>query len=116
MVGGTDENDQQLVCLRTITCRIFRERSERERQLARFRLAPGGANLNNTRSQIGSQITAQNAKNLKLKWTFTTAGDVTATPAVSQGVVYFPDFAGNFYAVNATNGKLIWQQDRKSVV
>src|SRR5205807_316914 len=26
------------------------------------------------------------------------------------GLVYFPDFAGNFYAVNATTGALVWTQ------
>ena len=37
-------------------------------------------------------------------------GDVTATPAVVGNTVYFPDFAGNFYAVNATTGALVWSQ------
>src|SRR5262249_51218378 len=46
----------------------------------------------------------------KRKWTFTTGGDVSATPAVANGVVYFPDFAGNFYAVDANTGAQVWQQ------
>jgi polyvinyl alcohol dehydrogenase (cytochrome) len=45
---------------------------------------------------------------LKIKWIFTTGGDVSATPAVANGVVYFPDFAGNFYAINAKTGALVW--------
>ena len=47
---------------------------------------------------------------LKPKWVFTTGGDVTATPAVANGVVYFPDFAGNFYAVKAATGALAWSR------
>ena len=47
---------------------------------------------------------------LKLKWVFTTGGDVSATPAVYAGIVYFPDWAGNFYAVNARTGALVWSQ------
>jgi polyvinyl alcohol dehydrogenase (cytochrome) len=33
---------------------------------------------------------------------------VTARAAVVNSVAYFPDWAGNLYAVNAPNGKLIW--------
>jgi polyvinyl alcohol dehydrogenase (cytochrome) len=33
---------------------------------------------------------------------------VTARAAVVNGVAYFPDWAGNLYAVNANNGKKIW--------
>ena len=35
---------------------------------------------------------------------------MTATPAVVGNTVYFPDFAGDFYAVNADTGALIWSQ------
>lgn len=37
--------------------------------------------------------------------------DVTATPAVADGVVYFPAWDGNLYAVNAINGSLVWKQN-----
>src|SRR5262249_56055810 len=33
----------------------------------------------------------------------------SATPAVTNGIVYFPDFAGNFYAVDAGSGHLVWE-------
>src|SRR5262249_51352699 len=33
---------------------------------------------------------------------------ISATPAVANGVVYFPDFAGNFYAVDVSTGKAVW--------
>ena len=64
----------------------------------------GGQNLSNWRNQGNTTINSQNASTLKLKWTFTTGGDISATPAVANGIVYFPDFKGNFYAVHADTG------------
>jgi polyvinyl alcohol dehydrogenase (cytochrome) len=69
----------------------------------------GGQNLGNTRS-ASSQINPDNAKNLAVKWTFTTHGEVSATPAVVGGAVYFPDWGGYLNKVNASNGALIWQK------
>jgi polyvinyl alcohol dehydrogenase (cytochrome) len=43
-----------------------------------------------------------------VKWVFTTGGDVSATPTVSGDAVYFPDWAGNLFAVNRDTGRLIW--------
>ena len=37
-----------------------------------------------------------------------TGGDVSARAAFVNGVVYFPDWAGNLYALNADNGQVIW--------
>jgi polyvinyl alcohol dehydrogenase (cytochrome) len=53
-------------------------------------------------------INTSNAKSLVKKWVFTSASDVSATPTVSGGVVYFPDWSGNLYAVEATTGTLLW--------
>src|SRR5207248_1505299 len=69
----------------------------------------GGQNLNDTWSQsVHIDIGPSNVNKLATKWVFTTGGDVSATPAVVKGVVYFPDWAGFFYAVNASNGALVW--------
>jgi polyvinyl alcohol dehydrogenase (cytochrome) len=51
--------------------------------------------------------------NLKVKWTFTTGGDVSARAAVVNGVVYFPDWGppgsgSNLWALNANTGKMVW--------
>jgi polyvinyl alcohol dehydrogenase (cytochrome) len=70
----------------------------------------GGQNLNNSRNQDDTGISPQNVAKLKTKWIFTAGGDITATPAVANGIIYFPDFAGNFYAVNANTGALVWQR------
>ena len=68
----------------------------------------GGQNLNNGRNQPVTSINAGNAASLQQKWVFPTSGDVSATPAVANGIVYFPDWGGNFYAVNANTGHQIW--------
>jgi polyvinyl alcohol dehydrogenase (cytochrome) len=70
----------------------------------------GGQDLNNSRTQSQGTITQSNVARLTQKWVFATGGDVTATPAVVGNTVYFPDFAGNFYAVNAQTGALVWSQ------
>ena len=76
-----------------------------------------GQGVTNLRSQPAEKIiSTTNVNKLAVKWTFTTAADVTATPTVSNGVVYFPDAAGNLYAVNAATGVAIWQHTISSYV
>lgn len=53
-------------------------------------------------------ISIQNVGKLAPKWTFTTGGDVSARAAVVRGVAYFPDWAGNLFAVNAGTGAQVW--------
>src|SRR5580692_7147092 len=68
-----------------------------------------GQNLNNTWSQPAEHsISPANVKELKTKWVFTTGGDVSATPTVDGDAVYFPDWAGNLFAVKKDSGRLIW--------
>ena len=74
----------------------------------------GGHDLANTRNQPLTGIGVSNVNQLRTKWVFTTAGSVSATPAVVNGIVYFPDWpapgaGGYFYAVAADTGHLIWQ-------
>src|SRR3989442_4234383 len=71
----------------------------------------GGHDLSNTRSNSDQKaITADNAGKLATKWTFATHGDVSATPAVVGGAVYFPDWGGYINKVSASTGTLIWQR------
>ena len=66
-----------------------------------------GGNRQNTRfQQSENTLSASNVGNLVKKWEFTTGGDVSATPAVDSDTVYFPDWAGNLYAVNRFTGQL----------
>jgi polyvinyl alcohol dehydrogenase (cytochrome) len=70
-----------------------------------------GQDATNSRVQpTEHKINANNAKHLAVKWVFTTHGDVSATPTVANGVVYFPDFGGYLNAVSADTGALLWQK------
>jgi len=69
-----------------------------------------GHDLSDTRSQPNeTTISTSNASQLTPQWVFNTSGDVSATPTVSGGAAYFPDWSGFLYAVHAGNGKLIWR-------
>ncbi len=70
-----------------------------------------GQNLANSRTQPAEKkLSPANVGKLAVKWTFTTHGEVSATPTVVKNVVYFPDFGGYLNAVNAKTGALIWQR------
>lgn len=70
-----------------------------------------GQNLHNTRNAAGEKIiSASTVTNIAVKWVFTTAGDVSATPAVDDRFVYFPDWAGNLYKVDANTGAQRWKK------
>jgi polyvinyl alcohol dehydrogenase (cytochrome) len=69
----------------------------------------GGHDVSNTRSQREERhIGVHNASALAPKFAVTTGGDVTATPAVHGDTVYFPDFAGNLFAVDRKTGASRW--------
>lgn len=71
----------------------------------------GGQNISDTHSNpFESKISTTNVGSLKLKWTFATAGDVSATPAVVNGVAYFPDWGGYLNAVKTRTGALLWKR------
>lgn len=54
-----------------------------------------GQNLRNTRSAAHEkQISPANLASLAVKWTFTTVGDVSATPTVAHYAVYVPELGG----------------------
>ena len=63
---------------------------------------------------LESTISAQNAGNLAVKWS-KSGGDVSATPSVSDGIVYYPDWNGSLNAVNADTGAVIWQDNLATV-
>lgn len=74
-----------------------------------------GQNIANSRTQpLEFTINPRNVGQLAPKWVFTTHGDVSATPTVADGAVYFPDFGGYVNAVNATTGQSIWQNQVSS--
>ena len=69
-----------------------------------------GQNIQNTRHQSSeTKISVSTVGTLTVNWEFTTGGDVSATPAVDGSKVYFPDWAGNLYAVDRKTGKQVWK-------
>lgn len=50
-----------------------------------------------------------NVGNLKVQWQFPTSGQVTGTPAVFNNRIYFGDFSGGFYSVDAQTGNQVWK-------
>jgi polyvinyl alcohol dehydrogenase (cytochrome) len=68
-----------------------------------------GGNRQNTRDQASEHtLSVANVSGLGVKWALTTAGDVSATPAVDADTVYVPDWAGNLYAVDKQTGAVKW--------
>jgi polyvinyl alcohol dehydrogenase (cytochrome) len=57
-----------------------------------------------------STIGPENVGRLAAKWTFTTQGDVSATATVAGGAVYFPDWGGYLYKLDAATGTTIWSR------
>jgi polyvinyl alcohol dehydrogenase (cytochrome) len=71
----------------------------------------GGRDYGNTRSNPDERILSTGTvSGLTGKWSFAPPGDVSATPAVVGGAVYFPDWGGGFSKVNANTGELIWER------
>jgi polyvinyl alcohol dehydrogenase (cytochrome) len=68
-----------------------------------------GHDSKNSRNQPHERaINAENVSELAVKWRATTTGDVSATPAVVDGAVYFGDFGGMEWKLDAANGNVIW--------
>jgi polyvinyl alcohol dehydrogenase (cytochrome) len=71
----------------------------------------GGHDPANTRSNpVERTIDRAGAAKLAVRWSVATVGEVSATPAVVDGAVYFPDWAGFFTKVDARTGRVIWSR------
>ncbi len=93
--------------------RPHRSRSEGPRRAApeapRVDWSRGGRDWENTRSNpFEHRIDARTANRLAIRWALRTPGEVSATPAVTGGAVYFPDWAGYLTKADARTGALIW--------
>jgi alcohol dehydrogenase (cytochrome c) len=79
---------------------------------------PNG-DLGNTRSAVGSVISAANVSSLREAWSFHItgtaaagvrgAGALAANPVVTGGTVYLQDLDANVYAIALGTGKLRWE-------
>ncbi len=68
-----------------------------------------GQGLDNSRNQASEHnLSTSNVNQLSTKWTFTTSGDVSATPTLDDHNIYFPDWGGNLYALDRDKGTLKW--------
>jgi polyvinyl alcohol dehydrogenase (cytochrome) len=68
-----------------------------------------GQNLSNTHNNPQeTDITVNRARRLAVKWTAQVHGDVSATPAVVDDAVYFPDWGGYLNKLDAKTGAKIW--------
>ena len=96
-----------ILLLVSLTAGLSAQGQSPESQSGQWRIA--GQNLGNTWSQPAEHLIGpNNVKGLSPKWIFTTGGDVSATPTVDGDAVYFPDWAGNLFAVKKDSGHLIW--------
>jgi polyvinyl alcohol dehydrogenase (cytochrome) len=70
-----------------------------------------GQNNDDTRNAAAEHIlNVGNVGQLAPKWTFTTAGDVSATATVAGGTAYVPDWDGKLWAVSAATGQALWSR------
>jgi len=74
----------------------------------------GGSIENQSNTAGETKISPKNVSQLKVKWVAPTGGDVSAKAAVVNGVVYFPDWGGNIWALDAATGKAIWHRQISS--
>jgi polyvinyl alcohol dehydrogenase (cytochrome) len=72
-----------------------------------WRMIGHGARDNRTQP-FERRIGVESAHRLTVKWIASTAGDVSATPAVADGAVYFGDFGGMEWKLSAATGDVFW--------
>ncbi|HTS74380.1 MAG TPA: PQQ-binding-like beta-propeller repeat protein [Gaiellaceae bacterium] len=61
-----------------------------------------------------NRVYALDAKTGRVRWTYTTGGEVKGAGAYIAGTVYFGSYDGHVYALNARNGKLRWRASAES--
>jgi outer membrane protein assembly factor BamB len=59
---------------------------------------------------FNNEMLSVDATNGKVIWSTPTTGWVYGTPALDQGVLYFGDLEGTFYALDAATGQIKWPQ------
>jgi polyvinyl alcohol dehydrogenase (cytochrome) len=69
----------------------------------------GGQNPGNTRNQADEwMISPRSAAQLDTQFAFQASSSISATPAVDDRFVYFPDFGGFLYKLDRKTGAQIW--------
>ncbi|RDX68420.1 Polyvinylalcohol dehydrogenase, partial [Mucuna pruriens] len=85
------------------------------RQQSQDWLNHGGDLFNRRYACKEYKISPETAPNLRMKWKFYTGKDITATPAIYDGTLYFPSWNGNIYAVKEADGSLVWKQNLQNL-
>ena len=55
------------------------------------------------------KISPHSASTFKKKWRIETGGDVSVTPSIADGVVYFTTWGGEVSAVREVDGHVLWR-------
>ena len=58
---------------------------------------------------IGQEMVALNAENGQVRWTAPCNDWVWSGPLLAEGALYFGDEQGNFYALDASDGRQVWK-------
>eukprot|EP00261_Vitis_vinifera_P027368 XP_010661142.2 PREDICTED: uncharacterized protein LOC104877357 [Vitis vinifera] len=75
----------------------------------------GGDLYNRRYASTETEISPETTSKLRLKWEFYAGKDITATPAIFNGTLYFPSWNGYLYAVKASDGSLVWKQNLQNL-
>lgn len=71
----------------------------------------GGDLFNRRYAYNEHKINPETVSKLSLKWKFYANKDITATPTIYNGTIYFPSWNGNIYAIKQIDGSLLWKQN-----
>jgi polyvinyl alcohol dehydrogenase (cytochrome) len=80
-----------------------------------------GGDRNNTRQQeVAREISADNVRNLQVKWVTELTGNISATPAVQGGYLYVTDWGnvprdgeppgGSIWKIDTGSGEVVWSR------
>lgn len=99
-----------LICLFTITA------SANSQEKARKNWLNHGGDLYNRRyAKKETKISPITVSELGLKWEFYAGKDISATPAIFDGTLYFPSWNGFIYSVKASDGSLVWEKNLETL-
>ncbi|PQM36713.1 polyvinylalcohol dehydrogenase-like [Prunus yedoensis var. nudiflora] len=85
--------------------------AQKHKAAAQDWLNHGGDLYNRRYANREKKISPATVSNLSLKWKFYAGGDITVTPAIVDGTLYFPSWNGYLYAVKASDGSLVWKKN-----
>src|SRR5215470_11095244 len=68
----------------------------------------GGDVADTHSTQAGRALDPENVPALTVKWIFTAAGNITATPVVQGDAIYVADWGGKVHKVDRRTGSTLW--------